>query len=323
MVKKTLQDTLKVEVDKMILGNNTDPVSTLGAFFKGIAPKDKLMIHINGRGKFFFIVARSFDLERFEEQSGYLIVDTAIYNESWMLGFGIYNHDFIKCHIANNLTKKEEKLLRDLLDFTFLYEKPYTFYPGTKVFSEKFTEDGHRCYALYDYLPINRKIEPGMDDRMVRSLVFRTKDGKCPELTARLIALAAGKEKNFLNDPGNTVLIPIPASTSVAHEARFRVLCRELAAQLGITDGYSLLELVADREPEDVRRGMPLSSVMRLVEYNSVEGKDVLLLDDVYTTGNSFRQVAQYLMAADARSITGLFVAKTVERPAKQESKLF
>lgn len=297
---------------------------TLNAFISRLTPDDKVMVYIDTDGKFYIMGSWFFDIKRYSDETGYLVADIGAFNREYFIGFGVYNFERIKCRFHNNLTETEASLFRDVINYTFLDRQPYRFYPGVSNFKNVFMDDGYRCYALHDYKPYNRKEKPEYEEFLVRNLVFRTKDGKCPELAARLLALAAcNTSEAFPPDPGNTVLIPIPASTSVAHEARFRVLCRELAARLGITDGYSLLELVADREPEDVRRGMPLSNVMRLVEYNSVEGKDVLLLDDVYTTGKSFRQVAQYLMSADARSITGLFVAKTMERPAKQESKLF
>ncbi|MDL2230192.1 phosphoribosyltransferase [Alistipes sp. OttesenSCG-928-L06] len=138
------------------------------------------------------------------------------------------------------------------------------------------------------------------------------KDGLCPELAARLVFLAAERNEDIPRNDENTVLIPIPASTDETHRLRFEKYCAELSRLLGVTDGYSLLELTMQREEGDIKKGMPLSTAMRLTDNGSLAGKRVIVVDDLITSGTSFSQMAAYLMSADVESVTGLFLAKTV-----------
>ena len=43
-----------------------------------------------------------------------------------------------------------------------------------------------------------------------------------------------------------------------------------------------------------------------------ITGKRTLLLDDIITRGDGFRQTAEKLMDSGAASVTGLFLAQTV-----------
>lgn len=43
-----------------------------------------------------------------------------------------------------------------------------------------------------------------------------------------------------------------------------------------------------------------------------IEGHDVLLIDDILTTGMSFTLIKRELEKLDANSVTGIFLAKTV-----------
>jgi predicted amidophosphoribosyltransferase len=49
---------------------------------------------------------------------------------------------------------------------------------------------------------------------------------------------------------------------------------------------------------------------------SSVRGKNIILIDDVITRGQTFYDTARKLMAAGAASVTGLFLAKTVHPAA-------
>jgi predicted amidophosphoribosyltransferase len=51
---------------------------------------------------------------------------------------------------------------------------------------------------------------------------------------------------------------------------------------------------------------------MRVIDLDAIRGRDVLLLDDVTTTGNSLQSARAHLIAADARSVKMAALGKTV-----------
>lgn len=148
---------------------------------------------------------------------------------------------------------------------------------------------------------------------MAKNLVFKFKEGRASPLAARLLSLAATAEEDFIPDPANTILIPVPASTRAGNEKRFKTFCKELSGLLGITDGFGLIDVDIEREPLAIRKGMPLTNVIRLTDGDRIAGRDVIIVDDVITRGEQFGQLATYLKYADARSIKGLFLAKTLK----------
>lgn len=185
-------------------------------------------------------------------------------------------------------------------------------HPSAIAFSHRFQTNKGMCFCIFDYLPYSRGKEADLEERLTRSIVFDFKEGRTSEICADLLAAAILSEPMLDTGP-DSVLLHIPASTVEKNKKRFEVFSRLLAENLGITDGYPLLELVIDREPDDIRRGMPLSNIMLLTEAEELKDKNILVCDDVYTSGRSFELMSDYLMSFGARSVTGLFIAKTVE----------
>lgn len=93
---------------------------------------------------------------------------------------------------------------------------------------------------------------------------------------------------------------------------RFRRFCKELSASLGVADGFGLIEIVVEREPDAIKKRMPLVDAIRLADDADLQDKDVIIVDDVITRGEQFTQFAAHLKSADVRNITGVFIAKSL-----------
>ena len=179
------------------------------------------------------------------------------------------------------------------------------------AFSQRFRVGSHLCYSVFPYLPYSSDIQPDIDERTARDVVMDFKKGISPGIYADIVAAAILAEPD-LKLPPETLLFHIPASTIEDDERRFRRFCSRLAQNLGIEDGFPLIELVMDRERSDMRRMTRLANGMILME--DIAGRACLVVDDVYSSGRSFKQMADYLKSAGARSVTGVFLAKTVKR---------
>lgn len=135
--------------------------------------------------------------------------------------------------------------------------------------------------------------------------------GHCGELVARILALCL-KHAGFNGTKEDTVLIPIPASTRERQRKRFPVVCYYLSEWLGITDGFKAIWIEEDRE--QLKGKGKDKDILRNLQFTRryIRGKNVVLLDDVLTTGESFRQLQRKMKQLGALSVIGVFLGKTV-----------
>lgn len=185
------------------------------------------------------------------------------------------------------------------------------FYPYETMFKGEVLIDGCRCHYLHDYYPT--KIEKTDEhQKRVSNLIFRFKEGgHCGELVARILALCL-KHAGFNGTKEDTVLIPIPASTRERQRKRFPVVCHYLSEWLGITDGFKAIWIAEDREQMKGRgKGKDTLGNLQFTR-RYIKGRHVLLLDDVFTTGESFRQLQRKMKQLGALSVIGVFLGKTV-----------
>ena len=124
--------------------------------------------------------------------------------------------------------------------------------------------------------------------------------------------MEAGKHAGFNGTKEDTVLIPIPASTRERQRKRFPVVCYYLSEWLGITDGFKTIWIEEDRE--QLRGKGKDKDILRNLQFTRryIRGKNVVLLDDVLTTGESFRQLKRKMKQLGALSVIGVFLGKTV-----------
>lgn len=89
------------------------------------------------------------------------------------------------------------------------------------------------------------------------------------------------------------------------------MLFRALVSKMtGIQNGFKEIIILYDRT--DSRQQKEDDTVWNLQFGAGVEGKHVLLFDDIITRGVSFIQCAEKLKSKGAASVTGLFLGKTL-----------
>ena len=87
-------------------------------------------------------------------------------------------------------------------------------------------------------------------------------------------------------------------------------MCYYLSEWLGITDGFKAIWIEEDRKQlkgkdKDILRNLQFTR-------RYIRGKNVVLLDDVLTTGESFRPLQRKMKQLGALSVIGVFLGKTV-----------
>jgi ComF family protein len=146
--------------------------------------------------------------------------------------------------------------------------------------------------------------------------VHRFKYEDHPELARPLGELLARKAKTFLSETKGAV-VPLPL-----HAARYRERKYDQATLLGVAlakaSGHSLRDDVLTRVKPTTRQ-VDLSEAEReqnvagAFEVNAnVTGAELLLLDDVFTTGATAREATRVLLAAGAKRVDVLVFARAV-----------
>ena len=79
---------------------------------------------------------------------------------------------------------------------------------------------------------------------------------------------------------------------------------------MGIADGFKAIWIEEDREQLKGKGKDILQNLQFTRRY--IKGKNIVLPDDVLTTGESFRQLKRKMEQLGALSVVGVFLGKTV-----------
>ena len=111
-------------------------------------------------------------------------------------------------------------------------------------------------------------------------------------------------------------VVPVPLHPLRRREREFNqaeVLSRELArkSKLAFCEALERVRYTVTQTHFDRRRRMRnLRDAFKLRRNAPVQGKDLLLIDDVLTTGSTLDECARVLLTAGARSVRALTVAR-------------
>lgn len=162
-------------------------------------------------------------------------------------------------------------------------------------------------YNITEYLPV--RYDATLKQQQDRDLCFNFKDG----ILSPTVKDAFLKKVNEITNGEKTgwTICFIPASTSDKTKRRFS----KLAAAFKEV-GYSVKENAVFNEYDteaghiNGKSSNPIASFG--FDKNAVMGQKVILIDDIITRGQTFNMTADKLEALGASSVTGLFLAKTI-----------
>ena len=166
----------------------------------------------------------------------------------------------------------------------------------------------YHYYYTMEYLPTRYQANESEWDN--RHAVWDFKDGYCRnsilnDMVNIVNKIACGSKLDY-------VICFIPASTRRKTTNRFSDVARKLIERTGIEATLSAIEKPFDSAPEHI--GGKSDNPTEGFNFNAslFKGKNVILVDDVITRGRTFFDAAEKLRSHGAISVTGLFVAKTV-----------
>ena len=166
-----------------------------------------------------------------------------------------------------------------------------------------------KYYVIHDYYPLSGiGNDVDINIKNIRNFIFSFKDGRKADVEYAANIIVESLKKESINIE-NTCLMIIPASKPEKTNKRFEYFCSMVAKALNIENGFNYISAIEHEE----KKGSSDKNIRPFLILNSEQykGKNVLLFDDVITSGSSFKQVAAKLLETGAKSVTGLFLAKT------------
>lgn len=181
------------------------------------------------------------------------------------------------------------------------------------VFKIHGNKKGKEYHSYTTYYPKRYRNAPSSVNND-RSLIYRFKDGYNTDEAARIISNCIYNK--FKNTPwlsSSTVLAIIPASTAINTETRFREFTKLVSSNLSLTNGYSAIQRINDRE-KMTELGHGISRVDGL-RFNRtiISGNRIILFDDVVTRGGSLNEISNELKRLGATNVIGVFLAETYD----------
>lgn len=162
--------------------------------------------------------------------------------------------------------------------------------------------------SLFEYLPT--RYQATCEQQRNRREVYDFKDGYCSDrvyngLKDKILSIVNGNS-------GGWVIAFIPGSTSLRTRIKYHNLAKRLAKDINVEVCEDAIVNTCDRQSTMVTGKVSNPTSTFSITTSRIFGKKVILIDDVITTGSSFRNCASRLMASGATSVHGLFVARTI-----------
>ena len=185
------------------------------------------------------------------------------------------------------------------------------------------TENGsdHLCGACLKFPPFHTCRSATLFDGPVQELIHRLKYGYRVHLSQPLGLLTAGALAPFCSQAAPGLIVPVPLHRKRLRQRGFnqsQLIGAELAKQWKLPLEFGNLRRVRWTEPQTsldaADRRDNVRGAFAVRDPRRLEGKRVLLVDDVYTTGSTIRACAEPLREAGAAAVFVVTVARSVHQ---------
>ena len=176
---------------------------------------------------------------------------------------------------------------------------------------------------FYDYY-IRTKHLPYASDiqQEITQRVLELKDGLNPSsdlYSEALRTLEAYFNENWKTPQGPTIIF-MPCSSSQSYYNRFSVLARSLSQRYHYNTAIDAIQYTDTRQSKHRSQNRDaIESASSIVIAPKIIGKQVIIIDDVITTGNSLHQFARELRTYGVTIKAAVFLAQTAKYPTDKE----
>lgn len=158
---------------------------------------------------------------------------------------------------------------------------------------------------IFKYYPV--RYEVSEDLKRTRQFIYEFKDG----INTKNAADYFIKVINSTDLYDDWWLCIIPASTRLKSEIRFKNFCDYVCMKTRLNNGYSLITNRNDRDASHLQKDREIINRDETIRFGEVKGKKIILFDDVFTTGKSYKWTSNKLKQLGVRKVYGIFLSKT------------
>lgn len=166
-------------------------------------------------------------------------------------------------------------------------------------------------YALYDYVPQRFLGRVSLEQKILNMMILGFKDGR--NVYSRIFARQMARALSEI-DMSNVVVVCVPASTRYSHVRRWKQFSAMLCRLTGAVDGFDRVQVSGSRRRAHITGECELATNIKHyvhIDADFFRGKKVLVIDDIYTTGQSSTAFIGAMQAAGASVVMAMFLAKT------------
>jgi len=157
----------------------------------------------------------------------------------------------------------------------------------------------------------------GIYDGILKECILLFKLGRRMMLLSGLVELLSDFARRNIKIDEFDMLVPVPLHRTKARERTFNqseLLAKGLSLKLGLPCHANNL-IKAKRLPQQSQlnkeeRASNIKGAFRVVDKSLFKNKNILLIDDVFTTGNTLDECAKMILAAGAKGVSCLVIAK-------------
>lgn len=177
---------------------------------------------------------------------------------------------------------------------------------------------GRTCLSCREKTPLYAFFSPfKYEEETIRELIYRLKYNRL-QIIAEFFSqcLAEYCRKFTVSFPKSIILIPMPLYRSRERARGFNqasLIAGHLAQELGFSVMERALVRLKNTKPQAGlnrdERGKNVIGAFGVKNHSAIKGKDILLLDDVLTTGFTMNEAARVLKEAGAKRVWAITIA--------------
>ena len=166
-------------------------------------------------------------------------------------------------------------------------------------------------FALYDYIPRRYQQRATFEQQDICRMILGFKDGRNVYSRWAAHQLAAALRAVDMSD---VTIVCIPASTRCANVRRWKRFSQVLCRLTGAQNGFDRVQVFGSRKPAHVTGEYELATNIKHyvhIDDEFFRGRKVMVIDDIYTTGQSSGAFIGAMQAVGATVVMAGFLAKT------------
>ena len=154
-------------------------------------------------------------------------------------------------------------------------------------------------------------------DNLIRKLIIDYKFNEKPYLYRSFLEFLNNYQKEYIQFKIYDIIIPVPISKKRKRERGYNqslLIAREISSKEKIKLGDKVISKVKNNNTQSKlnkeERAENVKNVYKITNNKEIINKNILLIDDIFTTGATLNECSRMLKQAGAKKIDVLTIAK-------------